>query len=214
MGTEAGARLAAGIGAGNAAAAAAGGSTGLVLAAPAGEPSDSGRTGVLSGLSTVAAAGVGISEATDLGFADALGRGAAFTSRQAPRLRTYSRTSAATEVHGKGCAAAAVAPSNSAALTSNVILRRFMALHRMRAGKGCCSLRPHSSRPLPKIPSRAAPRAGRAATTAASTAREACRGAQRWLRSAADRVLRRRLTVRTTAARAARRRPCRRALCA
>lgn len=107
----------AGTGADEAAAVVAGSVSGVVLAAP-----------------EIGGAIVGVTEAPDLDCVDFLPRGAVLTSRQAPRLRTYSRASGETEAHGKGCAVAAVAPSNNAALTSHEILRRVMALRRLRAG--------------------------------------------------------------------------------
>lgn len=131
-----------------AAAAAAGAVTGLiassdgkVAAVVAGTVADEAAAvvaGSVSGVVFAAAeiwgAEVGVSEAPGLDCVDFLGRGAALTSRQAPRLRTYSRASGETEAHGNGCAVAAVTPSNNAALTSHEILPRFMALHRLRAG--------------------------------------------------------------------------------
>ncbi len=214
-GGAAGATLAAGAGsgAGSGNAAAAEGSTGGVLAAPAIDPSDSGGKGALSGGSTVAVAGVGTWEATGFGFAGARGRGAAFTSRHAPRLRTYSRTSAATEVHGKGGpATAAVAPSSSAAFTSHEILRRFMALRRLRAGKAAAvydlGYPPATQDRVPRCIEQTR------AMTAASTLPPACPAARRSLRSVVGRAPRRLRTVRTSAPAAAPRRRYRRAPCA
>jgi hypothetical protein len=116
------AAVVAGTGADEAAAVAAGSVTRVVLAVP-----------------EIGGAIVGVPEAPDLDCVDFLGRGAGLTSRQAPRFRTYSRASGETEAHGKGCAGAAVAPSNNAALTRHEILPRVMALHRLRAGNQRCS---------------------------------------------------------------------------
>ena len=85
---------------------------------------------ITSGTNPFCCAEVELLEALDLDCLDDLGRGAATASLQAPRFRTYSRTSAETEAHRKGCAMAAVAPSSNAELTSHGIPPRFMAPRR------------------------------------------------------------------------------------